>query len=167
MKKATFLILIFFSRAVFGQTEIETINKANELIADKKYESAFKLLDSFDPENNKPDIVLLKTDIVLNYFVTSIMHQIFSLKDLEKNENIMDYRGKEGKFTMQVFQVDSILERLIKTHPDNCKLYQKLGEYYYEAHLKYGNDWLKKDNELFDLMQANFQKAVDGNCANY
>ena len=167
MKKVAFLILTFFSLTVFGQTETETINKANDLIANKKYESAFKLLDSFNPENDNPDAVLLKEYIVLNYFVMSIMHQTFALKDLEKNENIMDYRGKKGEFGLQMFQVDSILEKLIKIYPTNCKLYKGLGEYYYDVHLRYGDKWLKNNNELFALMQTNFQKAVDGNCADY
>ena len=167
MKRVTVVFLTLFSLTVFGQTEIETIKKANDLIANKKYETAFKLLDDFDKENSKPDIVLLKVDILLNYFVSSIMHQMFALKDLKPNENIMDYRGKQGSFGMQMFQVDSILGKLIGIYPTNCKLYKGLGEFYYEVHLKYGDRWLKNDSELFKLMQTNFQKAVDGNCADY
>ncbi|MCC7026558.1 MAG: hypothetical protein IT265_06360 [Saprospiraceae bacterium] len=163
----TLLISTFFTLTVFGQTENETIKQANDLIAKKKYESAFKLLDKFDPKNSKPDVVLLKADIVLNYFVSSIMHQMFALKDLEKNEDIMDYRGKEGSFGMQMFQIESILETLIKQDPTNCKLYKGLGEFYYEAHLKYGSKWLKDDKELFKLMETDFSKAIDGNCADY
>jgi tetratricopeptide (TPR) repeat protein len=167
MKKLTVLFWIVLSLPIFGQTEIETIKKANSLIANKKYETAFKLLDDFDKENNKPNIALLKSNIVLNYFVASMMHQMFALKDLEKDENIMDYRGREGSFGMQMFQVDSILGKLIEIHPSNCALYKGLGEFYYEVHLTYGGNWLKDDDELFQLMQTNFQKAVDGNCADY
>lgn len=168
MKKLTTLtFLIAFALAAFGQTETETIKKVNELIESKKYETAFKILDRFDPNNSKPDIVLLKEDLVLNYFVSSIMHQMFALKDLEKDEDIMDYRGKEGSFGMQMFPVDSILESLIKAYPNNCKLYKGLGEYYYEVHLKYGGKWLKNDKKLFNVMQVDFQKAIDGNCADY
>jgi tetratricopeptide (TPR) repeat protein len=167
MSRTLILLLILSSLTVFGQTEIETIKKANDLITDKKYESAFNLLDQFDPTNDKPDIVLLKEDILLNYFVTSIMHQIFAITDIKKNEDILNYRGKEGSFSMKIFQVDSILTRLINIYPTNCKLRKGLADYYYEAHLKYGGNWLKNDNELFPLIQTNFQKAVDGNCADY
>ncbi len=167
MKRLIVVFWALLSLTVCGQTETETIKKANDLIVNKKYESAFKLLDNFDPENSKPDIVLLKVDIVLNYFVSSIMHQMFALKDLEENENIMDYRGREGSFSMQMFEADSILIKLIEIHPTNCKLYKGLGEFYYEVHLKYGDRWLINDNELFQLIQTNFQKAVDGNCADY
>lgn len=167
MRKITTLFLTLFSLTVFGQTETETIKKANDFIEDKKYETAFNLLDKFDPTNDKPDIVLLKEEILLNYFVTSIMHQMFALTDIKKNEDILDYRGKEGSFSMQMFQVDSILTRLIKIYPNNCKLYKGLGDYYYDAHLRYGDNWLKNNEEQIELMQTNFQKAVDGNCADY
>jgi tetratricopeptide (TPR) repeat protein len=167
MKKISIVLMLFLQLTAFAQTETETIKKANDLITEKKYESAFKLLDNFDPRNSKPDVVLLKEDIVLNYFVTSMMHQMFALKDLEKNEDIMDYRGKQGSFGMQMFQVDSILENLIKIYPNNCKLYKGLGEFYFEVHLKYGGRWLKDDNEVFKLMQTHFQKAIDGNCADF
>jgi len=150
------------------QTEVEIIKQANDLIASKKYESAFKLLDNFDPQNSKPDIVLLKSDIVLNYFAKSVMHQSFALKDIGENEDIMDYRvNEEGQFSLQLFQADSILVKLIETHPANCKLYKGLGEFYNEAYLKYGNRWLKDENELLVLIQSNSQKAIDGNCADY
>ncbi len=167
MKKIIMLFLTLSSLTVFGQTEIETIKKANDYIADKKYETAFNLLDKFDPKNDKPDIVLLKEEILLNYFVTSIMHQMFALTDIKKDEDILDYRGKEGSFSMQMFQVDSILARLIKIYPNNCKLYKGLADYYYDAHLRYNGRWLIDDKELFPLMETNFQKAVDGNCADY
>lgn len=167
MRKITTLFLTFLSLTVFGQTEIETIKKANDFIAEKKYETAFNLLDKLDPTNDKPNIVLLKEDILLNYFVTSIMHQMFALTDIKKDEDILDYRGKEGSFSMQMFQVDSILTRLIKIYPTNCKLNKGLADYYYEVHLKYGGRWLKDDKELFPLIQTNFQKAIDGNCADY
>jgi tetratricopeptide (TPR) repeat protein len=155
------------SIAVSEQAETEAIEKASELIADKKYESAFKLLDSLDPGNSRPDIVLLKEDIALNFFVTSFMHRAFTFKDIDKNEDIMDYRGSEGGFNMRLFQVDSIIENLIKIYPDNCKLYKGLGYFYYEVSNKYGKKWLKDDNELLSLVQTNFQKTIDGGCADY
>ncbi|HPB57468.1 MAG TPA: hypothetical protein PLL49_03060, partial [Bacteroidales bacterium] len=167
MKRIIILFLTLCSFTVFGQTESETIKKANEFIADKKYETAFKLLDEFDPQNDKPDIVLLKEEILLNYFVTSIMHRLFALKDIDKEEDILDYRGKEGSYGMQMFEVDSILTRLITIYPDNCKLHKGLADYYYDVHLRYSGRWLLDDDELFPLIETNFQKAVDGNCADY
>lgn len=166
--KIAILFFILFSITALGQTEAETINQANDLIKNKKYETAFKLLETYDPTNDKPDIVLLKNDILLNYFVTSIMHQIFSLKDIGIDEDIIEYRkNQSGTSSMHMFQIDSILVRLIKKNPNNCSLYKGLGDYYYDAHLRYGGNWLKTDKELFGLIQTNYQKAIDGNCEDY
>jgi tetratricopeptide (TPR) repeat protein len=167
--KATFLLcsLLLFNNLVKAANDEDVIAKAKALVADKKYETAFKLLDSVDTQNQKPDIVLLKEDIVLNYFVSSIMHQMFSLKDLKKNENIMDYRGKEGTTDIHYFEVDKVLDTLIKQYPENCKLYKGLGDFYYEVDLKYGVNWMDKGEELYKLMETNFTKATQGGCGDY
>jgi len=168
MKKLVLLILLtLLTITAFCQTETETIKKANDLIANKKYESAFKLLDSFDKKNEKPDIVLLKEDILLNYFVSSLMHEMFALKDLKMNETVEDYRGKEGQYAMFRFDADTIIGDLMKTHPQNGKLYNGLGNFYYEVQTKYSGNWLKDDKELFRLIEVNDKKAIETNCADF
>ncbi len=164
-----FATLAFTLLSVFAiaQSETETLKKAKAFIEDKKYESAFVLLNKFDPENSRPEIVLLKEEILLNYFVSSIMHQMFALTDIKKNEDILDYRGKEGSYSMHMFSADSILDRLIKKYPENCKLYKGLGDYYYNVLRKYDGNWLMEEAELLTLLQTNFQKAIDGGCADY
>ena len=156
------LISIFIVFNVTGQTEKGTIKKANELIKEKKYESAYKLLNDFDPKNINVQIVLLKEDIVLNYYITTIMHQVFSLKDLEKSEDILDYRDKEGSFDMYMLEIDKVLDSLIKIHPENCKLFDGLGRYYYEVQTRYGAKWLKCNNELYKLIETNYKNAIAG-----
>ena len=168
MKKLTTLLLsAVCAVTVFGQTEPGTIKRANDLIGNKKYETAFKLLQDFDPKNENPDIVLLKEDIALKYFVTSIMHELFAFKDLEKNEDIMDYRGKEGSFGMYGFSIDSALQQLIKTYPDNYKLYKGLGDFYYDAQQRYQGQWLKDDSIVSDLIIKNYQVVIDHDLADY
>ena len=168
MKKLTTLIIsVLFALTVLGQSETETIKKANDLIAKKKYETAFNLLDKFDPNNGNPNIVLLKEDIALNYFVSSIMHQSFAFVDIKENENIMDFRSKEGSFGMKMFEIDKVLDSLISIYPNNCKLYKGLGDFYYQVQIKYAGKWLKNDSALFELIDANYKKAITGNCEDY
>ena len=169
MKKILFTIITAITFACNGQktTETETITKANKLIADKKYESAFNLLQEADTSNENPDIFLLKEDILLNYFVSSMMHQAFALRDIDKNEDIMDYRGKEGSYSMYFVKIDSVLLKLIKKYPDNCKLYKGLADYYYDVDSKYGEQWLIDEANLQDAIITNYQKAISGWCADY
>ncbi len=166
-KTISIFISILITATVFGQTEKETIRKANNLIKNKKYESAFKLLTDFDPKNTNVEIVLLKEEIALNYYVSSIMHRIFALKDLENNEDVMDYRGKAGNYDMQMFEIDKVLDSLIKIYPANCELYKGLGNFYYEVQMNYDGKWIMSDSTLFQLIETNNKKAIEGKCADF
>lgn len=170
MKKIRLTLVIVFSFCFltgFSQTETQVIRKAKALVAEKKYDSAFKILSKYDTGNVKPGIVLLKEHIALNYSVLSLMNQLFAFKDLNKNENITDYRGKKGKYDMFGFPVDSILIRLIHRYPDNCKLYKGLGDYYWQVYLHYGDHWLIKSKKLLNLAKLNYEDAIKRQCANY
>ena len=167
MKKITTLLLTFLAFAGYSQAQTDVLSAAQKLVDAKKYESAYVLLDNDDPDNEKPDVVLMKEDIVLNYFVSSMMHQVFALKDLKKNEDVMDYRGKTGTFSLFPFQVDSVLLKLIAAYPDNCKLYRGLAFYYTEVLNKYGEYWLIDEEELTQKAIDNGKKAIDGGCGDY
>jgi len=144
---------------IFGTTLSQNLDDSKKLIENKQYNSAFLLLNKLDPENKNPEVVLEKTTILLNYFVTSIMHQMFALKDLEEGEELMAIRGSEGNFSMYKFQVDSVLNTLIKQHPKNFKLRKQLGYFYHEVHLKYGGRWLEDDAVVLPKIQENYELA--------
>ena len=169
MRKFTTILMLLavFCIPVSGQTEKEILSKATDLVANKKYSSAFKTLKDFDPKDEKPDIVLLEEDIALNYFVTSMMHQMFAFKDLKMNESVMDYRGKEGVYDMFSFSVNDIMDKLIKKYPTNYKLYKGLADFYSDVLIRYPGNWLKKDNELSDLVLKNYQIVIDHQAADY
>lgn len=165
MKKTFILILIF--KFAFSFAQESTIDKANKLIDNRKYESAYNILNEADPNNEQPEIVIAKTDLFLNYFVSSIMHQMFALKDLEQNEEILDIRGSEGSFSMFTFSPDSILLQLIEKYPTKYELNKELGFYYHEVHLKYQGRWLIPDSILVDKFKTNYLKAYENNIYDY
>jgi tetratricopeptide (TPR) repeat protein len=165
-KSNRLLIMVLFlllQVSGFAQLDSDITKEANDLITGKKYESAFKLLQDTDPGNKKPDIVLLKEKIAINYFVSSMMHQMFAFKDLEKNQDLMDYRGKQGTFGMYTFAINDVLDTLIKQFPDNYSLYKGLAEFYYDAQQRYGDKWLKDDSIVSDLIVKNYQIVIDHN----
>ena len=159
MKHFFTLILIFsITISLAQETPIE---RANKLIENKKYESAYKVLNQADPSNEQPDIVIAKTDLFLNYFVTSIMHQLFALTDLEPEQDIMDVRGKEGNYAMFNYTPDTVLSDLIAEYPDNYELQKQLGYYYHEVHLKYQGRWIVPDSVLVDRFKTNYLSAYE------
>lgn len=166
IKNMLFALLFMGSSTVFAQKEAEVINKANSLVKEKKYESAFDALDKFDPKNKNPEVFMLKQDILLRYFVTSFSHKMFSLKDIGPDEDIMDYRGKEGDSSAKMFDIEENLNELIKKFPKNYKLYKSLADFYYDAMLKYGA-WTKPEGELKILIEKNYKIATENNAGDY
>lgn len=167
MKKIIIFFLLALCINAFAQTEDDVLKQANSLIENKKYESAFLILEKYDSTNVHPNIVLMKESILLNYFVSSIGHLSFALKDIEKTDNIIDHRGKEGNYTMRIFLIDSILNTLITKEPNNCSLYKGLADYYFEVYHKYGEKSYIPQTKLNQLILDNYQKAISGNCADF
>lgn len=152
----TALLVLTFS---FDFSQEKELKETKKLIENKQYDSAFLLLDKLDPDNNNPEIVIEKTNILLNFFVSSMMHQMFALKNLEENEELMDIRGTEGSFSMYYFPPDSILNLLIEQNPNNFKLRKTLGYFYHEVNLKYGSNWLEPDTVIFKRIIENYDLA--------
>lgn len=165
MKLIFTLFLSFAITNAFAQES--AIEKAEKLIENKKYESAYNTLNEKDPNNENPEIVIAKTNLFLNYFVSSMMHQMFALKDLEPTEEILDVRGTEGAFSMFWFAPDSILLGLIEKYPTNYELMKALGFYYHEVHLKYNGRWLIPDSFLVDKFKTYYLTAYENNVFDY
>lgn len=149
----------------FSQDKKASIEKAKSLIAEHKYNSAFNELAKSDPENQDVETVLLKEEIVLEYFVMSISHQMFSLMDIGKDENIMDFRGQESTSDMIMFSPEEALMNLEKSGVKDCRIYKGLAYLYFEVHLKYGE--YPGEQDIFSLMAQNAQSAIDGKCADF
>jgi tetratricopeptide (TPR) repeat protein len=167
MKYLITCFLLILTASMYASTTGDILKQADDLIAKKKYESAYKVLSDYDKNMENPDIVVKEVDIVLNYFVQSIMHQMFALTDLDENDDIMTVRGRPGEYTSVSFQVDKILNELIKKNPDNGKLYYALGHYYYEVNLKYGDQWMQPSKEVLSNAKKNFEKAREFGVSDY
>ena len=144
IKNTIALILFGVLLTTWIQASSKTVSiKDVELLVEKQqYLSAFQELEAMDPNNENPDIVIQKTDIVLSGFVKSINHKIFGLCDLKPGENLDALRAKAQNVTQKVFmfQADKILNRLLDRDSKNTKLIKALGNYYYEVYLHYGEN---------------------------
>ena len=85
--------------------------KLDDLVEERKYSSALQYLNTLDPDNSQLETVIQKLDIFLNYYVQSISHQIFGLKDLSPAETIDDLRVKGGTFDIYPFDAPEILAK--------------------------------------------------------
>ena len=82
-----FLVSAVYSKNIYDSADEETkalIEQADQLIEERKYETAFGLLSSDANEY----IIAKRTEIATNYFAQSLMHQVFAFKDLEESETL-------------------------------------------------------------------------------
>lgn len=146
------------------------IVRAEELISQKKYLSAYQLLDKYDPKNEKSVIFLKKVDIVQNYFLFNIMNQIFCLDDIPIDKDVYELRGREeaSGCSSVLFAIDTIAQRLLEKEPNNCLLYRCLGEYYNSAADRFGDNWLDNTSasqlDLRIRARKNLLKAEEFGC---
>lgn len=133
------IILIFFSHSAYPYSNTkDIIAEADRLISNKKYESAYKLLENYDWENKIPEVFLKKVDIALNYFIFSMNHLLFSFKDLKDNEDLETLRGGNKNFNpVYKLNIVEILSNLIKKEPNNWKYKRVLGYFYFDYFNKF------------------------------
>ena len=183
MKKYLLLIciVVFISSQIQSEDNKNNDNKnseliqiAEQLIESRQYHSAFELLNS--STNNSSVIVAKQVDILINYFVTSIMHTMFALKDLEPGEDLDELRQSSGEFDMVLFDPPKVIEPLLKNNPNDGILTKALGDYYYDAQNRYGDDWLIPVEEALKKAYENYEISINsgyedflsyGNAAHY
>ncbi len=139
----------------------EVIARAERLVSERKYESAFKLLAEFDKDSNIPEVALRRSEIALKYHVQSVEHYAFGFVDLKEGETLDQYRATAGPYRIYPFEVDHVLEGLAGKYPKNGKLFRALGEYYYEVAVRFGDNWMKPQGELLKLAEKNLASARD------
>ncbi|MFO8054800.1 MAG: hypothetical protein R6U19_06510 [Bacteroidales bacterium] len=156
------VILIFpllFPLLSAGQ-KISMVDSAQKLINQKKFRTAYELLAKADPANNEPEILRKKTSLMTQYYVTSLDHVMFALKDLEAGESVKDYRGQAGDFELYIFDPDSLTRRLLRKGDSSYLLYRNMSDYWFELYLKYGENLKGRESPL-DTVKKYSQKAIE------
>ncbi|MBP5283093.1 MAG: hypothetical protein J6Y93_00295 [Treponema sp.] len=141
------------------------IAETDKLIEQKKYQSAFGHLGSDDSDY----IIYKKTEICTNWFVQSLMHSMFVFKDLEENEDLMELRRNFGdeSYSMTYYSPEEAVENYVSVHGQSPFLNLALAQYYSDCFLRYGSSWIKKSDELFDLINSNFDAAYAAGVYNF
>ncbi len=160
--KYAFLLwgVMLIAVAVSAATTADVLSDVDRLVSEKKYLSAFSLLDQQKNGNSNPDIALKKADLALKYFVNSIYHTTFSFKDLEEDEDILGVRGESGSSVMFNFDMEEVFTPLIKNYPGDQRLYVALADYYLDVYEKYNRQWKKSDDDLLKGARSNYDSAI-------
>jgi hypothetical protein len=117
--------LINVAVVVSAATTADVLADVDRLVTEKKYLSAFRLLEAQENGDSNPDIALKKAELVLKYFVSSIYHTTFTLADLKEDQEIMDVRGKPGASIIINFDMEKVFTPLINNYPEDQRLYSK------------------------------------------
>lgn len=160
-----FIQFLVCSTSIAQQEELLPL--VEKLIGERQYETAFKTLQAADPEHQNPQFVLQKTELVLNYFVSSMMHQRFGMKDLDADETIETIRENEENDSLYSFAPDSALLPLIEQYPNNYLLQKMLGNYYHEVLLRFSGRWLLTDQQLLKNFVKLYKKAYQHDVYDY
>ncbi|MDO7850614.1 hypothetical protein [Hymenobacter convexus] len=158
---AWFVALVLLAQPALSQavTPAAALAQAAKLEAEKKYESAYQILDKADPKNQQPEVVLQKEKLLLRYYLIAINFQAFGLKDLAPGETVERLRGKEGQYSTHLLDIPKTLTQLQKRFPQDYRLSQGLGDYYYRAVLCHCGEQDKTEAQLLDLVIAHYSQA--------
>ena len=160
MKYFTTIILLLC--CTMGYSQNTNISEAEALIAIKNFKSAYKVLDSADAANQIPEIVIAKTDLLLNHNIGANSNRVFALSDSAVNAS--ETRNPDMYVN---FAADSILNKLIEKNPTNFKLHKALGDYYLDVHLNFEDEWLMSDSSVVAGIRDNYLMAYQHDVFDY
>jgi tetratricopeptide (TPR) repeat protein len=159
MKRSFFSLftLIFLVSCTVSKQKVLT--QVDTLLTQKKYESAYALLEKADPKNLVPDMVLEKVQIALDDYIFTENLKIFCFKDIAIDQNVEDFRGQKGTYTRYTLNPEEALSGVLQKFPEDWRLYKALGEYDYQLYLNH--DKLEADKGLarLKLAQSYFYQA--------
>jgi Tfp pilus assembly protein PilF len=125
-------VLALTVRPGLAQTPVaSSLAQAAQLTQEKKYQSAFEVLDKADPKNQLPEVLLAKEKLLLDNYLISLNFQGFGLRNLKPTETVEQLRGKEGDYAMHLLNLPQELGRLQRRYPTNYALSKGLGDYWY------------------------------------
>ncbi len=172
MKTKTFLFIVlmafgtsslFAQRNAYAGADKKTqavIKKADNLIEQRKYATAFGSL-STDNEFQ----IAKKTEIACNYFIQSMMHQMFVFENLKEGQDLMELRkNPDGTFNMTYFDPVTVIQEYVAKNGEKPILDYALGLYYSDVLRRYQGQWLISDEELVNNTITYLIKAYEKDC---
>lgn len=166
MKKLFLLLVLLLSAAslsakdVYDGADAETkklIGEVDALIYQKQYATAFGRLSD---ETNEY-IIAKRVEVAINYYVQSMMHQMFAFKNLDEDDDIEEVRGETGTYSLIFYNPEDVIKKFVEQNGEKPILDYALGLYYEDVHNRYGEDWLIPEDEIVENTCKYLLKAFE------
>ncbi|MCR5888134.1 tetratricopeptide repeat protein [Hymenobacter sp. J193] len=157
-----FLVWCAASAGAWAQTsptEATVLKQADALLAWRKYEAAFQLLQVFDPWHRQPAVALRAADIALRYHTQQQNFRAFNFKDLTLTESLDSLRRHASDSVSYQFPVGQVLDSLHRRFPANYKVEKALADYYFELQQCACSEEEFSEDELFQRMVSHYRVA--------
>ncbi|UYZ62363.1 hypothetical protein [Hymenobacter weizhouensis] len=156
------------AQAEDSSDEGQALRRANELVLERRYESAWKVLHAADPRNRRPAVVLRKADLALNYHTATEGLRHFAFQDLKLLDPSLDsLRQLPQRVLPYAFPVRRVLDSLRQEQPTNYKLDRALGDYYFTAQQCECAETNLDEDELFRRLIQHYQPAHEHGQGDY
>ncbi len=143
-----------------GADRDSALAQARSLVAEGRYASAYKLLDSADPGNLDPRLAVAKLDILLRDSASNLTDRSFALADLKPGQRLSDLKAGSADLELVPFDAEAVFGALISREPDDRQLYRALGDFYLDARIHFGDSWRKGGPPVSALALDNYRKAA-------
>lgn len=159
------IVLIAFAGLLAGgtralaQAPTALLKQTDALVGRRQYATAFALLDKADTHHTDAAILLKQEDIALRYYLISLSHQAFGLRDLKPGETVEALRGKPDTYQTFTFPVRDLLTAQKKAHPTDYRLDLGLGDYYYAIQQCHCGETDRTNAQLMALAQQYYSAA--------
>ncbi|MCE5256637.1 MAG: hypothetical protein LLF89_07315 [Spirochaetaceae bacterium] len=142
--------------------DMEIIAKAEDLVVQGKWSSAWNLLSQADPESTNPYMIAEKIRIALDGYAQTAMHVAFTFVDLPEGVDLDTIRSEGSGESVEPVDFSpatlaSALEEKGEAIPP--VLSYMLGNYYYEVWKDYQGQWLLDEATVLKDGATEFERA--------
>jgi tetratricopeptide (TPR) repeat protein len=156
------------SRATGAAAEATALRQARQLVLERRYQSAWQLLQRLDSANTRPAVVVQKADLALSYYVATDELRRFAFRNLKLLDPSLDSLRQLGQDTARLaFPVRPVLEQLQQRFPENYKLSRALGDYYFTVQQCDCAEAELGEDEVFRRIITQYQQAHAHGQGNY
>ena len=169
MKKVLLILILIVSAAtlsaksVYDGADPETkklIAEVDACIYQKQYATAFGKLSA----QNNEYVIAKRVEVAINYFVQSMMHQMFAFKNLDEDEDIYEVRRQDGTYSLILYNPEDVIKKYVEENGEKPILDYALGLFYDDVRNRYGDKWLITEDELNANASKYLLKAFEQGC---